>query len=271
MNDLDPFGPGSALQIVQDVTSEELIRLFVRLDKRDRMEKEMNGEKVLSVEALEVGDCPFCHGSVINRIGVCTVSGYAHRMRVICPHCGSRGPIGETAEGAIRKWNLSDKRQRRKKEMEEIKPCPFCHYRVNPNSLMKYEVSPNNCIVCENCATNGPRCDTPEDARAAWNQRDPAPVVTPFAMKNADPATRKNLMRRSTSELVVDYCQGTLEPSTITETHQFAVAVEILKSRGVDIDPVNAAVINLLEAVGLSFEAIALKAFDAAREQEETK
>ena len=236
----------------------------------------MNGEKVLSVETLEIVDCPFCHASVVNQIGVCTVSGYGHAMSVLCPHCGIRGPVSGTAEGAIQKWNLSEEKTTKVIEHPIVapfamKPCPFCGSMMCQESYLWGDEQEEGAFFCDACNSRGPHCDTIEDARAAWNQRDSAPVVTPFAMKHADPATLKNFKARSTSELVMGYCTGTLRPAWQKDIHDYAVAEEILKSRGVDIDAVSAAVADLLESIGLSFERIALAAFEAGREQEETK
>lgn len=47
----------------------------------------------------------------------------------------------------------------------ELKPCPFCGSE-NINDTTLTEV-----MVCPDCATSGPDCDTPKEAVKNWNAR----------------------------------------------------------------------------------------------------
>jgi Lar family restriction alleviation protein len=52
----------------------------------------------------------------------------------------------------------------------ELKPCPFCGRKGCPPSLTKADVD-WFCISCNECYTEGPMKDTPEEAAEAWNRR----------------------------------------------------------------------------------------------------
>lgn len=55
----------------------------------------------------------------------------------------------------------------------ELKPCPFCG---NEDVALKYERD-EDCILCSRCFTEGPYCDSGEEAIAAWNRRSLAASV----------------------------------------------------------------------------------------------
>jgi Lar family restriction alleviation protein len=58
--------------------------------------------------------------------------------------------------------------------IEAIKPCPFCDSNdteYETSYLMKYPVPPAFWVCCNFCGASGPRANSSEVARDAWNQR----------------------------------------------------------------------------------------------------
>lgn len=54
--------------------------------------------------------------------------------------------------------------------MSELKPCPFCGFRMSYESLRAH---PTNylSVWCENCESEGPPKQMVEEAIEAWNRR----------------------------------------------------------------------------------------------------
>lgn len=75
----------------------------------------------------------------------------------------------------------------------ELKPCPFCGGKAEPDALMIGEAGKDNAtphghfIECQTCLTISGSAETPEEAAEAWNRRAPAvpPVEAPALVKTA--------------------------------------------------------------------------------------
>lgn len=133
---------------------------------------------------LEIKPCPKCGNQKVSVRGIFRESDGKGCDRVKCKQCGFTGPFAETAEEAVKVWNIlivevfekmNPHHEKEGDAMKKHEPCPACgeaNVEVKQMTLSKEEIIRGERkfrAVCRKCGWSGPAYDNQNDALLRWD------------------------------------------------------------------------------------------------------
>lgn len=134
---------------------------------------------------FEIKPCPKCGNQKVSVRGIFGGSDGKGCARVKCKQCGFAGPFAETAEEAVKVWNIlivevfermNPHHEKEGDAMKKHEPCPVCgkaNMEVKQMTLSKEEIIRGERkfrAVCRKCGWAGPERNNPNDALWYWDK-----------------------------------------------------------------------------------------------------